>query len=103
LLAIEASGIKTKLRFDEKIYEASTSQLLTVVNQIEDKVAFAMLVGHNPGFEDLLNALTGHAQHMPTAALAYLTIDVESWGDVRERSAVLEWMIRPKDLAANGD
>lgn len=97
-LFMEASGITAELRFDERIYEANASQLLNVVKQIEAGVSVAVLVGHNPGFEDLLEALTGIVQHMPTAALACFTMDIEKWSDVRERCAGLKWMITPKEL-----
>ncbi len=98
LLALEAAQLNVELRFDERIYEASSAELLTVVRQIEDATNEAILVGHNPGFEDLLANLTGRAQHMPTAALACLALEVEKWADVNVQSAELEWMISPNEL-----
>jgi phosphohistidine phosphatase len=98
VLALKAAGITTDLRFDERIYEASASILLNVVKQIDDSSNLALLVGHNPGFEDLLADLSGHVQHMPTAALAYLVLDVEKWNDSRELCAELKWMVTPKGL-----
>ena len=97
-LAIKAAGIKVELRFDERIYEASSAQLLNVVKQIDESANDAMLVGHNPGFEDLQSDLTGHVRHMPTAALACLSLNVEKWSDAQERCAELKWMITPKEI-----
>jgi phosphohistidine phosphatase len=58
-----------------------------------------MLVGHNPGMELLLDALTGERREMPTAALACVALDVEKWGKVRARAGRLEWFVRPKEIA----
>lgn len=97
-LAIVAAGIKADLRFDERIYEASAAQLLSVVKQIDEGASVALLVGHNPGFEDLQSDLTGHVRHMPTGALVFLSMNIEKWSDVQERCAELKWMITPKEL-----
>lgn len=97
-LVIEHAAISSQLRFDERIYAASATQLLTVVSQIEDSASVALLVGHNPGFEDLLSVFTGHARHMSTAALAYLTLEIEKWSEAREHCGKLGWMVKPKDL-----
>lgn len=97
-LAIKAAGINADLRFDERIYEANAAQLLNVVKQIDESANIALLVGHNPAFEDLQSDLTGHVRHMPTAALAFLSMNIEKWSDVRERCAELKWMITPKEL-----
>ena len=58
-----------------------------------------MLVGHNPGMEELLTLLPGEEQHMPTAALACVALDVDKWGKARARTGRLEWLVRPKELA----
>ncbi|MBC7909331.1 MAG: histidine phosphatase family protein, partial [Pyrinomonadaceae bacterium] len=82
-LVIEAAGIAgVALRYDERIYEASAAQLQSVIAQIEEDVSVALLIGHNPGFTDLLAALTGEAQHMPTAALAQIALNIEKWSGV---------------------
>lgn len=101
MLFMKAAGITAELRFDERIYEAHASRLLSVVKQIDEDVNIALLVGHNPGFEDLLSALTGVVHHMPTAALAYLTMEIEKWNDAQDGCATLKWMITPKDLETN--
>ena len=98
-LVSEAAHLKVKPRFDERIYEASALALLEVVSQIEDRIDQAMLVGHNPGMEELLMTLTGEARRMPTAALAHIRLDVEKWSEVREGVGHLEWLVKPKELA----
>jgi phosphohistidine phosphatase len=97
-LVIEAAGLKTELRYDERIYEASVARLLGVVSELDDEAGIVMLVGHNPGFEELLEVLTGEAHKMPTAALACLELNIEKWNKVRAGAGRLEWLVKAKEL-----
>jgi phosphohistidine phosphatase len=97
-LAIEAAGLKTELRYDERIYEASVAHLLGVVSELDDEAGMVMLVGHNPGFEELLEMLTGEAHNLPTAALACIELNIEKWNKVRAGGGRLEWLVKPKEL-----
>ncbi|MGZ8842264.1 MAG: SixA phosphatase family protein [Pyrinomonadaceae bacterium] len=97
-LVSEAAGLKTEVRYEQGIYEASVDRLLKIVSQIDESVNSAMLVGHNPGFEELLAALTSESQRMSTAALACIELDVPGWSDVAAGRGKLEWFVKPKDL-----
>jgi phosphohistidine phosphatase len=97
-LVLESAGLKLEPRFDERIYEADVRTLLEVVASIPDKAKTAMLVGHNPGFENLLSYLTGDDRHMPTAALARIEFEVGSWSEVTDGSGTLASFVTPKDL-----
>ena len=97
-LVKEAARLDVPVRFDERIYEASTEQLCEVISQIEERISQAMLIGHNPGLEELLFYLTGEEERMVTAALAQVTLDLEKWGKMRERCGSLDWLVNPKDL-----
>ena len=98
-LVLEASGIKTELRYDERIYEATAGQLLAVINGVEDDKQEVMLVGHNPGFENLLERLTTESLRVPTAALARVVLDADRWDEAGARGGRLEWLLKPKELA----
>jgi len=97
-LVFEAAGLKTEVRFDERIYEATGVRLFEVVGQIEEDANVVMLVGHNPGLEELLEALTGEAYDLPTAALACIELNIEKWNKVRAGGGQLEWLVKPKEL-----
>jgi len=98
-LVREAAGLSAALLFDERIYEADAARLLEVVSQAAESADALMLVGHNPGLEELLRLLTGEERQMQTAALACVELDVEKWAKTRERAGRLEWLVRPKDLS----
>jgi phosphohistidine phosphatase len=84
--------------FDQRIYEASLSTLVHVVSEFPDDKQSAMLVGHNPGMEELLAFLTHETRHMPTGALARITLDCASWKDAGRGTGKLDWFVTPKDL-----
>ena len=86
--------------FDEHIYEASVGDLIEVISEIEDGANVVLLVGHNPGLEELLEFLTGEARQMQTAALAHLTLNIDKWSETRGRAGRLQWLVKPKELAA---
>ena len=98
-LVLESAELKIKPRFEERIYEADVRTLLEVVQSIPDSSKTVIMVGHNPGFENLLNYLTGDSRHMPTCALAKIEFDVASWSEVsEEETGRLEMFVTPKEL-----
>lgn len=98
-LVAEAGKFLCEVRYDERIYEASLARLLEIMTQLEESTDAVLLVGHNPGMEELVLNLTGEQQHMPTAALACITLNIEKWSKARaEGSGQLERLIRPKEL-----
>jgi phosphohistidine phosphatase len=98
-LVLESAGLKIKPRFEERIYEADVRTLLVVVQSISDSSDTAIMVGHNPGFENLLSYLTGDNRHMPTCALAKIEFDTASWSEVsEEETGRLEMFVTPKGL-----
>ena len=97
-IMLKHSRLQMDQRFDERIYEASLRDLLQVVAEIPDDKQTAMLIGHNPGFEELLAFLTGEARRMPTCALAKIKLEVESWKDARGGEGSLQSFITAKSL-----
>ncbi len=98
-LVMESARLAAELRYDERIYEASAEHLFAVVSQVADSVNELLLVGHNPGMEELLLALAGENRHMPAAALASISLDIEKWNKSQEQSGRLEWLTKPKELS----
>jgi phosphohistidine phosphatase len=87
-------------QFDEHIYDASTRQLLDIVQSTDDKVGSLMLVGHNPGFERLAARLTAdEVDDVPTAALVEIELPIDHWRDADEVSGRVIRFIKAKELA----
>jgi phosphohistidine phosphatase len=58
-----------------------------------------MIVGHNPGLEELVEQLTGAQQDLPTAALAQIVLPINHWRDLKPSTrGTLKGHWRPKEL-----
>jgi phosphohistidine phosphatase len=97
-IVLKHARLKVDLTFDNRIYEASLRDLLQVVTDIPDDKQVAMMIGHNPGCEELVAFLSGEHRRMPTGGLAKIRLDAASWKDVRAGEGTLEWFIIPKEL-----
>jgi phosphohistidine phosphatase len=97
-LVRQRAKLRVEVRYDERIYEAGTERLLEVISQIESDKKSVLLVGHNPGFEDLLQLLTSEEPPFPTAALAKINWKNSKWSEPLEGKATLEWIVTPKEL-----
>jgi phosphohistidine phosphatase len=99
-------------RSEPRIYESPPEHLLKVVREIAPEVRALLLVGHNPGMEELAKLLIGHgdryafarmARKYPTAALAVLDFAAEDWRDVVPGSGRLDRFVTPKSLGQDED
>lgn len=91
-----------KILLDARLYHADADEILAVVRStVEENVATALIVGHNPGLEDLIAQLTGEHERMPTAALAQIALPIERWSDLDASiRGTLIGLWRPKELRA---
>lgn len=107
-LGAKATGRSLPAIWDRRIYLASSATLLDLIHEQEDDAAAVLMIGHNPGLEDLIFDLVPDdgtsplrdivEEKFPTAAYAVLEIEAESWADVCENSARLVHLTLPRDL-----
>ena len=97
---------KTLVLWDQQIYEAGVPGLLQVLAQCPQDKKRVMIVGHNPGFEDLVDYLGGDrvelppgGKLMPTAALARLEMP-DQWINLERGCARVMSITRSRDLEA---
>ncbi|PAX07883.1 SixA phosphatase family protein [Sphingomonas lenta] len=92
---------------DRRIYLASAATLLEVVQGLPASVERVLMVGHNPGLEDLVLALVPDGteglrdaveEKYPTASVAEMRFDASDWAAVRPGGATLTRFVRPRDL-----
>ncbi|MGJ7041801.1 phosphohistidine phosphatase [Shinella sp. BE166] len=90
------------------IYEAAPAAILDAIHAAPDESGTLLVIGHNPGFEELaaLLAPQGEAGALgrlrtkyPTAGLAVIAFDSQRWADVAPGSGRLEAFVTPKTLA----
>jgi len=80
---------------DERVYAAPADALLGVVQGLPDDAATAVLVGHNPGLQDLVELLSGEVRELKTSAIAVLSW-AGTWLDAGPRVAALDAHARPR-------
>jgi phosphohistidine phosphatase len=91
--------------WNRALYLASAASLLDLVQALPDTTGHVLMVGHNPGLEDLVLDLTlgGELRERvedkyPTATVAQMTLPIDRWAEARAHSATLVAFIRPRDL-----
>lgn len=98
-LAAAAAAYEGDIRYTDELYLADPETFVEVMRETGENVARLMLVGHNPGTEELVSALAGHDERMPTAALACFRLPIERWQDFEEgMTAEFVGLWRPKEL-----
>lgn len=108
----EGYGEKIEPIWDRRIYLASSATLLEIIHETTDDVEDLLLVGHNPGLEDLILNLVADdgscplrdivETKYPTASLAQMSWDGESWSGLDAGCRVkLDGLIRPRDVDAS--
>lgn len=87
------------------IYLATPEELIYALEDCPKEAKRVMLVGHNPGLEELLYYLVNgrmtipeDGKIMPTATLAILDMP-EDWAKLESGSGNLEFLIRPREIS----
>jgi phosphohistidine phosphatase len=97
--AAKAMGYEGDIRYDKSLYLAPPNAYLDAIRTYATAQARVMVVGHNPGLEQLMQTLTGTAKTLPTAALAEIRLDIESWQDLQPNtSGELSHLWLPREL-----
>ena len=81
---------------DERLYAATSEDLLQIIRELGDKSKCVMLVGHNPELTELAHRLASKIADMPTCAVAEFTFDTTSWSTVGLREPIKVTLNRPK-------
>lgn len=89
--ALGGLGHEHRIEMTRRLYDAGDDRLLDILHEQEDAPSL-MLIGHNPGLEQLARGLGGsgdgvalgrlHDAFKP-ASLAVIAFDTESWSDIR--------------------
>ena len=99
-LVLAAAELTVDVRYDERIYETGPLRLLEVISEIEESLSVVLLVGHNPGMEELLKILTGRLERMATGTMAKIDLDVDQWRNVLQDkvgAGTFDWIVKPSD------
>ena len=102
---LRAFGGKTEVHFEPGLYAATVEELLERLRSVAEQTPSVMLVGHNPGLQELglLLARPGPrrdalGRRFPTGALAIVDLDVTGWHQATGGSGELTSLILPREL-----
>ena len=104
---MEEYDFAAPIEFEPRLYGASEQVLLDIVRQFDETVRAPLIVGHNPGLEQLVVGLTqedrkGLRQRIdgkfPTAALAIVELPAKRWAEVEPASGELVELNLPREL-----
>ncbi|MCC6784432.1 MAG: histidine phosphatase family protein [Planctomycetes bacterium] len=99
-LLVEAAGIAiARLHLLEDLYLAPPSVILEAVARRGGDAATLLVVGHNPGIEELVASLARHPEACPTATIAAFRLGIDEWQEAMLDMEAEELGIwRPKEL-----
>ena len=93
------SHYANEIVFDDNLYLAPPTVYLDLLNSLPEDCQIVLLIGHNPGMEELVSQLTSQPITMPTAALAHLEWEIDSWHELAETdSTTLRHFWIPREL-----
>jgi phosphohistidine phosphatase len=97
IAAASAGGAEIEAK--RSLYLAGPKDYLKLLRQVPEECQRVMVVGHNPGLEELLAELTGTVTPLPTAALAQVSLPIAEWRELDAKTrGELRGMWRPREL-----
>lgn len=91
-----SSGYAGPVHYLDSLYLAEAPAIIETIISHAGTAARVLLVGHNPGLEDLVAALTGESVSLPTAALVECAFEPADWSALDTgRQGRLERLFRP--------
>ena len=107
-IAAQAAGRPVAANWDRRIYLASGVTLADLLREQDGDPKSILMVGHNPGLEDLIfdlvpddgtSPLRDSVEiKFPTASYAVLELDIARWADLADKCGQLVHLTRPRDL-----
>jgi phosphohistidine phosphatase len=88
-----------KISIIEDLYLAEAHEILSVIADTDDECESLMIFGHNPGFTDLANKLSGlKLENLPTTGLVLLNFKTDSWKGISKKCVLSEFFDSPHNV-----
>jgi phosphohistidine phosphatase len=96
---VKSSGYDGEVELTSSFFHASPPAYIAALQRVSDDFHRVMVVGHNPGLEELVETLTGKAVVMTTGAFAHVSLPIDSWSELeRDTEGNLIGLWSPKEM-----
>lgn len=82
--------------FEKNLYHASPNTILKYIHLQKDSKNVLLLVGHNPGLNELINYLGYEIDNLPTSGQVAFTLKSEHWNDFIPENVAVWFVDYPK-------
>jgi phosphohistidine phosphatase len=98
-LVTDAAGYTGEVSWLDDLYAAAPEEILELLSALPAYYTTVMVVGHNPGLEELMALLTDQVDSLTTAALAQIDLPLDGWDQLTdETQGKLVNIWRPREL-----
>ncbi len=98
-IALEIGFPEEEILVNDNIYDSSSTELINVIHDFDNKYNSIMMFGHNPGFTMINNYLTDHyIDNIPTCGVVGIQFST-SWKSIQSGSGKTLFFIYPKMFA----
>jgi phosphohistidine phosphatase SixA len=90
----------TEATFTRDLYHAGIGAVRSALAAVPDSIKTVMVIGHNPGWEGVVDVLTGGEVTLTTCNAALVLVEADSWTDAAALDGLwkLDTLLRPKEL-----
>ncbi len=78
----KAAGYKGEITLNQSLYAASPTACIDVLHDLPNKYSQVLMIGHNPGLEQLVNMLSGEEHTMRTCSLVHIQLRINNWTEI---------------------
>ena len=96
IIAKELEFPEEEIICEKNLFHASPNAILKYIHQQKDSKNTLFLVGHNPGFNDLIEYLGGEIENLPTSGQFGFKLKSEHWKDFGPKTAEVWFVDFPK-------
>ena len=82
-----AAGYARDIIVEPSLYLARPEDVIALLKEVKEPAATVLIVGHNPGLEDLIAMLSGEPLGLKTTALVDLSMAIDRWSDIDRATA----------------
>ena len=83
----------------EELYNASSTEFLEVIENLDDSVENVAIFSHNNGITYFANSLTNeNIEHMPTCSVVAFKIDTKNWAEFKKSAKEFLFFYKPKEI-----